>query len=67
MQKVQQIRVNEWYEHRFAARTFNIQAQVHDQRQLAFNTALRGDGSRIIEYLASQVPQTEFVEFDTTP
>jgi hypothetical protein len=63
---IEHLRVNEWYEHRFAARTFNIKAQVHGQRQLAFNTALRGEGNRIIEYLASQVPQTEFVEFDTT-
>ncbi len=63
---IERLRLQEWYEHRFAARTFNVKAQVHGQRQLAFNTALRGESERIIEYLASKIPQTEFVEFNAT-
>jgi hypothetical protein len=63
---IERLRVREWYEHRFAARTFTVEAQVHGQPQLRFNSALRGEAERIIEYLASCVPQTEFVEFDAT-
>ena len=60
---IEHLRLQEWYEHRFAARTFNVKARIHGQRQLAFSTALRGEAERIIEYLASKIPQTEFVEF----
>ena len=63
---IEHLRVQEWYEHRFAARTFNVKARVLGQRPLAFNTALRGDAECITEYLASQIAETEFVEFNAT-
>lgn len=63
---IEHLRLQEWYEHRFADRTFNVKARVRGQRQLAFNTALRGEGDSIIQYLASQFPDAELVEFDAT-
>ena len=58
------LRLQEWYEHRFAARTFNVKAQLYGQPELTFNTSLRGEGDRIVHYLAAKVEQTEFVEFN---
>ncbi len=63
---IQHLEVREFYEHRFAPRTFNVKARVQGQKQLVFSTELRGEGERIIECLASCIEQTEFIEFDTT-
>jgi hypothetical protein len=60
---IEHLRVQEWYEHRFADRTLLVKAQIQGQRQLEFSTVLRGDGEQIVDYLSSAVPQTEFVEF----
>jgi hypothetical protein len=56
LEAIEHLRLQEWYEHRFADRTFNVQAQVHGQPKLAFNTALRGEAERIIGYLADKIP-----------
>ena len=63
---IEKLRLQEWYEHRFAAQTFNVKAQIHGQGQLSFSTALRGDAQQIVEYLTSKIPQTEIVEFNAT-
>lgn len=60
---IEQLRVQEWYDHRFAPRTFNVRAKVKDQRELSFSSALRGESERIIAYLAERVRQTEMVPF----
>jgi hypothetical protein len=60
---IEHLQVREFYEHRFADRTFLVKARIPGQRQLEFTTALRGDGELIVDYLASEVPRTEFVEF----
>jgi hypothetical protein len=60
---IEHLEVREWYEHRFANRTFLIKARLNGQQQLSFSTALRGDGDAIVDFLMSTIPQTEFVEF----
>jgi hypothetical protein len=64
LDEIEQLRVQEWYEHRFAPRTFNVRAKVRGDRELSFSSALRGESERIIAYLAEHVEQTEMVPFN---
>ena len=61
---IEHLRLQEWYEHRFADRTFNVKAQVHGQRQLAFNTRCAGKRNGSSNTWHHKIPQTEFVEFN---
>jgi hypothetical protein len=63
LDEIEQLRIQEWYDHRFAPRTFNVRAKVRGRRELKFNSALRGDSERIIAYLAERVTNTEMVPF----
>jgi hypothetical protein len=63
LDEIEQLRVQEFYEHRFAPRTFLVRAKVRGAKELSFSSALRGDSNRIIAYLAEQIPQTELVPF----
>jgi len=63
VEEIQHLRLQEFYEHRFAPRTFNLQARVPGQRDLKFSSSLRGDGEKIIAYLADHVANVEMVPF----
>lgn len=62
---IEHLRVQEWFEHRFADRTYNVKARIQGQPNLEFSTALRGQGDEIVDYLASSIlgDRVEFVEF----
>jgi hypothetical protein len=63
VEEIQHLRLQEFYEHRFAPRTFNLQARVPGQRDLKFSSSLRGDGEKIVAYLADHVANVEMVPF----
>jgi hypothetical protein len=63
LDEIEQLRVQEWYDNRFAPRTFNVRAKVRGERELKFSSALRGESDRIIAYLAEHVENTEMVPF----
>jgi hypothetical protein len=63
LDEIEVLRVQEWYDHRFAPRTFNVRAKIRGNRELSFSSALRGESDRIIAYLADHVARTEMVPF----
>jgi hypothetical protein len=63
LEEIEQLRVQEWYDHRFAPMTFNVLAKIRGQKELAFSSALRGESKRIIAYLSERVAHTEMVPF----
>jgi hypothetical protein len=63
IEQIQHLRLQEWYEHRFAPPTFNVRATVTGQKDLLFSSALRGDAETIIAYLAERVASVEQVPF----
>ena len=63
VEQIQHLRLQEWYEHRFAPRTIKLQARVNGQRDLSFSSALRGEAETIIAYLADRVSSVEQLPF----
>ena len=39
LDQIEQLRVQEWYDHRFAPRTYNVRAKVRGERELSFSSA----------------------------
>jgi hypothetical protein len=63
LDQIAAMKLQEFYEHRFAPQTYNVTLEVRGDSNLKFSTALGGDADKIVEYLAEIVPDVQVREF----